>query len=61
VTEVIGEKAMFVKHNDDKTAIKHYLNKKELLDKTKNVRLCGNLLDLHNTEKNQAVRNLVTA
>lgn len=50
LTEVIGEKAMFVKHNDDKTAIKHYLNKKELLDKTKNVRLYGNLLDLHNTD-----------
>lgn len=50
LTDVIGEKAMFVKHNDDKTAIKHYLNKKELLDKTKNVRLYGNLLDVHNTD-----------
>lgn len=39
LTAVIGSKAMFVKHNDDKTAIKHYLKKKELLEATKDVRL----------------------
>jgi len=39
LTAAIGEKAMFVKHHDDKTAIKHYLGKKELLESTKDVRL----------------------
>lgn len=39
LTSVIGSKAMFVKHNSDKTAIKHYLDKKELLESTKDVRL----------------------
>lgn len=49
LTDAIGQKAMFVKHNNDQTAIKHYLNKKELLEQTKNVRLYGNFLDEHNT------------
>jgi hypothetical protein len=39
LTAAIGAKAMFVKHHDDKTAIKHYLGKKELLESTKDVRL----------------------
>jgi hypothetical protein len=39
LTAAIGSKAMFVKHNSDKTAIKHYLGKKELLESTKDVRL----------------------
>lgn len=39
LTSVIGSKAMFVKHNSDKTAIKHYLDKKELLEAAKDVRL----------------------
>ena len=39
LTSLIGEKAMFVKHNEDKTAIKHYLKKTELLEQTKDVRL----------------------
>jgi site-specific recombinase XerD len=45
LTDAIGSKAMFVKHNNDQTAVKHYLNKKELLEQTKNVRLYGNFLD----------------
>jgi hypothetical protein len=49
LTSLIGEQALFVKHNGDKTAIKHYLNKKELLDKTKNVRLYEISGWLHNT------------
>ena len=39
LTAAIGEKAMFVKHNSDKTAIKHYLGKQKLLEATKDVRL----------------------
>lgn len=39
LTAAIGEKAMFVKHTDDKTAIKHYLDKMELLKATKDIRL----------------------
>lgn len=39
LTSAIGAKAMFVKHKTDKTAIKHYLAKKELLESTKDVRL----------------------
>jgi integrase len=39
LTAAIGNKAMFVKHTDDKTAIKHYLDKMELLKSTKDVRL----------------------
>ncbi|PZR31612.1 MAG: hypothetical protein DI538_20745 [Azospira oryzae] len=39
LTAIIGEKALYVKHNEDKTAVKHYLQKKELLDATKDVRL----------------------
>lgn len=35
----IGEKAMFVKHKSDKTAMKHYLGKKELLESTKDIHL----------------------
>jgi hypothetical protein len=38
LTAAIGEKAMFVKHTDDKAAIKHYLDKMELLKATK---ICG--------------------
>lgn len=49
LTSIIGEKALFVKHNEDKTAIKHYLDKKELLEQTKNVRLYGNFLEFLNT------------
>ena len=30
---------MFVGHNSDKTAIKHYLGKQKLLEATKDVRL----------------------
>jgi hypothetical protein len=33
VTRIIDEQALFVKHNEDKTAIRHYLSKKELLEK----------------------------
>lgn len=39
LVSAIGEKAMFVKHKSDKTAIKHYLGKKELLESTKGVHL----------------------
>jgi integrase len=39
LTAVIGEKALFVKHNDDKTATKHYLKMQELLKQTKDTRL----------------------
>ncbi|MEI9921120.1 MAG: hypothetical protein WDO14_20340 [Bacteroidota bacterium] len=39
LTSVIGFKAMFVKHYNDKTAIRHYLDKKQLLEETKNIRL----------------------
>ena len=46
---IIGEKALFVKHAGDKTAIKHYLNKKELLEKTTNVKLYEISSWLHNT------------
>jgi integrase len=49
LTDAIGSKAMFVKHNNDQTAVKHYLDKKELLEQTKNVRLYGNFLNEHNT------------
>jgi hypothetical protein len=35
----MGGKAMFVKHKSDKTAMKHYLGRKELLESTKDVRL----------------------
>ena len=49
LASLIGEKALYVKHNQDKTAIKHYLNKKELLDKTRNVRLYEISEWLHNT------------
>ncbi len=49
LTSIIGEQALFVKHSGDKTAIKHYLNQKELLDKTKNVKLYEISGWLHNT------------
>jgi integrase len=39
LTSAIGEKAMYVKHNNDKTAIKHYLDKQKLLEAAKDVRL----------------------
>jgi integrase len=39
LTKAIGQRALFVKHNEDKTAVKHYLDKKELLDKVTGVRL----------------------
>jgi hypothetical protein len=39
LTSAIGAQAMFVKHTDDKTAMKHYLAKDELLKATKDVRL----------------------
>jgi integrase len=39
LTKAIGERALFVKHNEDKTAVRHYLDKKELLEKTHGVRL----------------------
>lgn len=35
LTAAIGEKALFVKHNEDKTATKHYLKMQELLKETK--------------------------
>ena len=49
LTSVIGEQVLLIKHNEDKTAIKHYLNKKQLLEKTKNVRLYEISGWLHNT------------
>lgn len=39
LTAAIGEKALFVKHNEDKTATKHYLSMQELLKDTKDARL----------------------
>lgn len=39
MASLIGEKALFIKHGEDKTAIKHYLNKKEILEQTQNVKL----------------------
>jgi integrase len=39
LTEAIGSKAMFVKHSSDKTAIRHYIGRKELLEATKDIRL----------------------
>lgn len=50
LTSLIGEQALFVKHNEDKTAIKAYLNKQELLEKTKDVKLYEISGWLHNTE-----------
>ena len=50
LTSLIGEQALFVKHSEDKTAIKHYLNQKELLEKTQNVRLYEISGWLHNTK-----------
>ena len=35
LTAAIGEKALFVKHHEDKTATKHYLKMQELLKGTK--------------------------
>jgi integrase len=52
MASLIGEKALFIKHGEDKTAIKHYLNKKEILDQTKNVKLYEISDWLHNTEHN---------
>jgi hypothetical protein len=39
LTKAIGEKALFVKHNEDKTAVKHYLDKQELLNGLEGVRI----------------------
>jgi integrase len=39
MASLIGEKALYIQHGEDKTAIKHYLNKKEILDQTQNVKL----------------------
>ena len=39
MTDLLGEKAMFIKHGSDKTAIKHYLNRKELISETRNIKL----------------------
>ncbi len=39
MTDLLGEKAMFIKHGSDRTAIKHYLNKKELISSTRNIEL----------------------
>lgn len=49
LTSLIGEQALFVKHNEDKTAVKHYLGKKELLEKTENIKLYEISGWLHNT------------
>lgn len=49
LASLIGEQALYVKHNEDKTAIKHYLNKKELLEKTQNIKLYEISSWLHNT------------
>lgn len=52
MASLIGEKALYIKHGEDKTAIKHYLNKKEILDQTQNVKLYEISGWLHNTEHN---------
>jgi integrase len=52
MASLIGEKALFIKHGEDKTAIKHYLNKKEILEQTQNVKLYEISGWLHNTEHN---------
>jgi hypothetical protein len=39
LTRANGERALFVKHNEDKTAVKHYLDKRELLEKVDGVPL----------------------
>jgi hypothetical protein len=39
ITDMIGEKAMFIKHGSEKTSIKHYLNKKELISEMRNLSL----------------------
>lgn len=50
ITDLIGEKALFIKHGkNDKTAIKHYLDKKELISETRNLKLYDTTSWLHNT------------
>ncbi len=49
ITDLIGEKAMFIKHGNDKTSIKHYLDKKELISETRNLKLYDISNWLHNT------------
>lgn len=39
LTELIGERALRIKHNEDVTAIKHYLDQKQLMSQTKDLTL----------------------
>jgi hypothetical protein len=39
ITDLIGEKAMFIKHGSDRTSIKHYLSKKEHISEMRNLTL----------------------